>query len=370
MLLNDFSYYSNSTTSEKALLLCDIAKQGLGNCYNKVDQIQPPLKRTNGGFTMLSNIRYKIISQLGIETWIKYNPHDKNNLPDLWHYITQDFYQITSAGDLGLALWAAALKDNQAAQLFLTKLVTQWHSLKNQCNAVELAWALKGLSIIHRNERLNRQARYVLEDVYNQLTALYNPQTSLFAKHSRKGFANSVSRNIACFADQVYPILALSDYSQYFDDESASIMALSTADKICQLQGPQGQWWWHYDTKRGTVSEEYPVFSVHQDAMAPMALFAVDNVTSKDHTAYIEKGLQWLFFQNELKHQIAVPNKIIYRDIHRRELKKFYRYFRGSLNSVGLNTLAKVAQKNISGFKLNPECRPYHLGWILYTWAP
>ena len=40
-----------------------------------------------------------------------------------------------------------------------------------------------------------------------------------------------------------------------------------------RLQLPDGGWPWLFDAERGTVVERYEVYSVHQDAMAPMAFF-------------------------------------------------------------------------------------------------
>ena len=102
--------------------------------------------------------------------------------------------------------------------------------------------------------------------------------------------------------------------------------AVAVADTLCRLQGPKGQWWWHYDVKTGIVAEEYPVFSVHQDGMAPMALLAIDEAGGTDHSYCIQKGLSWLNEDNELIEQMVVANKgVIWRDIHRREIGKAYR---------------------------------------------
>ena len=58
--------------------------------------------------------------------------------------------------------------------------------------------------------------------------------------------------------------------------------SLQCANAICNLQGPLGQWWWHYDSMTGRVAERYPVYSVHQHAMAPMALFAAQDACNAD----------------------------------------------------------------------------------------
>ena len=70
-------------------------------------------------------------------------------------------------------------------------------------------------------------------------------------------------------------------------------MAIETADALCRLQGPAGQWWWIYDVERGTPAIRYPVYSIHQDAMGPMALLAVSLASEhkRDYTDAIWKSL-------------------------------------------------------------------------------
>ena len=74
------------------------------------------------------------------------------------------------------------------------------------------------------------------------------------------------------FAAQVYPIQALARLHRSADDQEALAVANSVAAAICTAQGEAGQWWWHYDGRTGGVVEGYPVYSVHQHAMGPMAL--------------------------------------------------------------------------------------------------
>ena len=66
---------------------------------------------------------------------------------------------------------------------------------------------------------------------------------------------------------------------------------LTTDTVICELQGPDGQWWWHYDTRTGKVVEGYPVYSVHQDSMAPMALLDLEDAGGPQHSEAITRGL-------------------------------------------------------------------------------
>jgi hypothetical protein len=175
---------------------------------------------------------------------------------------------------------------------------------------------------------------------------------------------------VACFSDQVYPILALSNYGAAFDDSQCVEYAANDAERICHLQGPLGQWWWHYDARCGRICEEYPVFSVHQDAMAPMAILASDRAGGADHVKEIELGLRWLFGDNELDTNMLLEEAgIIWRDIERREPGRLSRNLRAILCTAGIGPLHRLAGKCCTGFRINRECRPYHLGWILYAWA-
>ena len=88
--------------------------------------------------------------------------------------------------------------------------------------------------------------------------------------------ASSLGRlraHVGCFADQVYPIQALARLAAADGDAVAMGAANRCAAAICAVQGSAGQWWWHYDARDGSVVERFPVYSVHQHAMAPMALF-------------------------------------------------------------------------------------------------
>jgi hypothetical protein len=60
---------------------------------------------------------------------------------------------------------------------------------------------------------------------------------------------------------------------------------------------------------------------------------------------------------------------IIWRDIHRREIFKMFRLIRSFLITMGLTGAHQLSGKNLFGYVVNRECRPYELGWLLYAWA-
>lgn len=355
-------------------LLCNTAKQGLTNGYIN-SSVQLPyttrLKDCKQVKIIGKSLRYAAISQIGIARWLDYHAEDKTLLPNLFPAILSRISEIQHMGDAALTLWAAIESKESKPDRFVDVVLSLWSHQRDLCNAVELGWVVQAAVLCTKSE--NRQwaerIRPLLDDAYSRLKSLYCPQQRLFRRHNRKGRLK-VGRTISCFADQIYPILAMASYGVAFNDDWSIRCAASVVESICKFQGPLGQWMWHYDVNSGKVCEEYPIFSVHQDAMAPMAILAADKVSGADHTKNIELGLRWLLGNNELKENLIVPEKgIIWRDIERRELPKFSRFARSVCCVLQADQCHRLLGKPIWGFQVNRECRPYHLGWILYAWA-
>jgi len=370
---------TGSVTERKSLRqmvepLCSIAKASLGRYYMDADNVLP-FSATIGpdGEWKLSGVslRYVAISQIGIARWIDCHLADETYLPNLWPRIVDNRDRIKNIGDLALALWAGLTSKADNCKMFADALSTGWQSQANTCNAVELAWVLQACTLAVRGDNdFQVYLQPLMEEAKDRLLSLFKPQHSLFQRHNRASFGQAISRRIACFADQVYPILALCTYGRFFEDNQCIEIAQKTVERICQLQGPLGQWWWHYDTAKGQVCEEYPVFSVHQDAMAPMAIMASDRLTGQNHSREIERGLRWLWGQNELNECLVLYDAgLIWRDIEKREPAKISRSVRALLCVANLKLLHTLAGRSFLGFRVNRECRPYHLGWILYAWA-
>ena len=354
--------------------VCKTAKAGLCRFYEQSSTELPystTLSSHNEWKTHGISIRYAAISQIGIAEGLKTHPEDKAYLPNLWPKIANNHHKITDIGDIALALWAGVVGEKDRCELFAKELSTSWQSQANLCNAVELAWIVQSCTAaLSERKALELYIEPILNEARRRLLSLFRPQHNLFQRHNRSGFKEVISRRIACFADQVYPILALSNYGLLFNDKQSIEIAAKTTEQICRLQGPLGQWWWHYDTANGKVCEEYPVFSVHQDSMVPMAIMASDRVTSRNHTKEIKAGLQWILGNNELNQNLLLAEQgIIWRDIEKREPAKVSRSLRALLCVSGLRFLHSLADKCFIGFCINRECRPYELGWVLYAWA-
>ena len=175
--------------------------------------------------------------------------------------------------------------------------------------------------------------------------------------------------HIGCFADQVYPVQALARLAAATGRREALDAANRCAARICELQGPAGQWWWHYDVRDGSVVEGYPVYSVHQHAMAPMALFDLHECGGDDHRRSVALGLEWLTKHPEVFGSLVdEENSVVWRKVGRREAAKAARKLSAVTTSLHTGWHVPGMDAAMPPTQIDYECRPYELGWLLYAW--
>lgn len=99
---------------------------------------------------------------------------------------------------------------------------------------------------------------------------------------------------VANFADQIYSVQALA-FAAIADNHGAARDAADrAAARLVELQGPLGQWWWHYNPRSGDVAQSFPVYAVHQHAMAPMALMAAAAAGGTDQRDAVTLSHRWI----------------------------------------------------------------------------
>ena len=264
-------------------------------------------------------------------------------------------------GDAALVAWAARAvgADSDAAWQHVARLFASGGSQPT----VEIAWALAAATL----EPLVAGSSLQKELAAGLLRA-WNRRSSLFAHAAGDRGARA---HVACFADQVYPIFALSRFAAQQGDLEALDAAARCARRICMLQGADGQWWWHYDHRTGDVIERYPVYAIHQDAMAPMALRALQEAGGGRFEERTRNGLRWLERSPELHGQSLVTDgaPMVWRKVARREPLKATRYVQAACTRLHPRLRAPGADILFPAVAIDYEDRPYHWGWFLYAWA-
>jgi hypothetical protein len=175
--------------------------------------------------------------------------------------------------------------------------------------------------------------------------------------------------HVGSFADQVYPIQALARASAATGNDDWLAAANRTAAQICALQGPHGQWWWHYDARTGGVVEPFPVYSVHQHAMAPMVLFDLAEAGGEDHREQISLGVRWLETHPEVVEELIADRwGLVWRKVGRREPPKAARALHAAATAARPGARLRGLDRLLPPCVVDHECRPYELGWLLYAW--
>jgi hypothetical protein len=272
---------------------------------------------------------------------------------------------IDQVGDLGLLIWLCAeTAPARLADLFarfqVLSALERFEDAREQ-RTMELAWFLTGLASAKQVAASNLPDITDLAVKTFRLLMKNCGRQSMFAHLGNpSGFGSLLRAHIGTFADQVYPIIACARFAAAFAAAEALDLATNCAEMICRFQGPKGQWWWHYDSRRGQLAAKYPVFSVQQHGMAPMALLAMADISSFHCSEEIHKGLGWIAGENELEIDLRVSEEdIIWRSIHQSQYAAY---------SSDLFSMLRLPQ-SARGLRLRTECRPYELGWLLYAFA-
>ena len=275
-----------------------------------------------------------------------------------------DLEEPRELGEVALTAWAARMlhhPDSHKAVEALRRMdpVGEGHP------TVEFSWSLTALSIGGSDATDMAFAERIANDLMNS----FRKESGIFP-HGPVGRGLAALRShVSCFADFVYPIQALSHYHRTTGDTSAAEEACLSAETMCSLQGPAGQWWWHFDVRTGRILEHYPVYSVHQDSMAPMALHVLAEACGNDHFKSIENGLRWLVNPTEKTDSlIDTDRNVIWRKVYRREPRKLIRSVQAAASRIHQGCRLPAADLLFPPIRVDYETRPYHMGWILYAW--
>jgi hypothetical protein len=310
--------------------------------------------------------RYTAITLIGLaeaDDSVRASILGEHSLHDVCERLKQEAERSQNLGDVALITWAAQAVGYPDRRWAWQKLMSlRPHDAGHP--TVEAAWTLAALCV-DREAPCARQR----EQLAQRLLGSFSRRAHVFP-HLLGDQGKGLRAHVACFADQVYPIHALSHYFMLAGERAALQAAEACAGQICRLQGDAGQWWWHYDYRTGDVVEGYPVYAIHQDAMAPMALFALRQAGGADFSKELEKGLAWLEGCPELGggSLIDVDADLVWRKVARREPAKLSRALQAGASR--LHSALRVPGTDVAfpATAVDYEDRPYHLGWLFYAW--
>lgn len=264
----------------------------------------------------------------------------------------------------GMAMWASHNLGEELpgstldACRRLLKDEAAWRGFKAQ----DLGLLLSGASMLstHQDqpwrEATQRLFNYIRSELDGGVSGLFHDS------------ATGVRRTLVTYATNVYSTLACFHFGEAFENQDAIERALRCVNALARAQGPHGEWPWFYQSTTGKVLDPYQVYSVHQNGMAPAYLHHAVAHGDESAREQIRRGFEWVFGKNELgcsmlDHDLG----LIWRSHIRREpLERHRRAVRGVLRTVTGQEGSYIGK---AALKINRECRSYHLGWVLHSFA-
>ncbi len=307
------------------------------------------------------SLRYSIMVLLGMtrhEATTGSSATDLVRLHGLVHAERRDL----TAGDLGLLLWADVRRASPLSSdtiKDLRRLLAEPEVLA-PLEGMEIGWLQVGAA---GAVAAGLDAMDIFELVDGEMERR-RTSSSLFMHHRRRGMRGRFPN----FATQIYAVLALAETTRCGLRDSAVQHGIELADRLVELRRSDAAWPWLYDTRRGVVAEQFELYSVHQDAMAPMAFFALGEVTGEQRfiDAAIE-GHEWCYGNNELGFDFYDADQpFAHRAIRRRGLADQLCLAANTTLSLATSSSARL---DVGQLEVNATCRPYHLGWILEAWS-
>lgn len=363
---------NGSGASRTVTELVPLALEGLTRMYAPDAQAFPQTVRavhTPAGVVVRpegESLRYTAIAALGLAT----QPEDVqrqvlagSTAAGVATAATERAERTDDVGSVALAVWAAVETGAEVGASLWRRLESIGTST-TPITTVECSWAATALAASD-SPRLREASRKVTA----RLTAVQGPG-GLFPHTIPARHAGRLRAHVGCFADQVYPIQALARVGHLTGDTAMLARADDCAAAICDLQGRHGQWWWHYDSRARSVVEGYPVYSVHQHAMAPMALSELAELGGADHADRVTRGVEWLDQHPEVLGELISPrHAVVWRKVGRREPPKAARVLSAGLTSLAPRARIPAVDRVLPPTRIDYECRPYELGWLLYAWG-
>jgi len=282
---------------------------------------------------------------------------------DVCRRLVEDIHASKNLGDVALSLWALNSFGHEGRQIVYSRLA-ELNPDEAGYPVVELSWALTALCLDREESVVPLRDR-----IAGRLMGSFGKKSGIFP-HLLGGKSGGARSHVSCFADMVYPIQALSHYHRVAGNSEALDVAARCAERICCLQGDAGQWWWHYDYRTGEVIERYPVYAIHQDAMGPMALFALKDAKGPYFEKELRLGMEWLERSPELEGNSLVDPEadIVWRKVARREPGKTSRFLQAAASRIHPALRVPGLDKLFPPLSVDYEDRPYHLGWLLHAW--
>ncbi len=257
---------------------------------------------------------------------------------------------VWTAGSIGMQIPAPALSELES--------IMQDDAFLKSATSQTMSWLIFALLAAHGD-----YIKYA-HKLVQYMSARYMDKETHLVRHKPSGFRSDWSS----FAASCYTAYVFLYYAKICSNERVHNLGIKIARKLVELQGAQGQWPWYYYVPGGVVADYYQVYSVHQEAMAPLFLLEAIDQGYDEFRKPLIKGFKWILGENELgQSMVSTEHSLIWRSVVRNsQMEKCVRFARG-LASKFFGYKSKPVSND--SLYINRECRSYELGWALWAFA-
>jgi hypothetical protein len=357
-------------SQQEVSALCSIAAKALLALFDGTEMLfsQRITLRERAFRREAASPRCTAVALLGLKCLSNSGQRQPFDLASIENAVFQDTSWIEGVGDLGVLIQFAAEYNPDRLALLADHfdLATALNSFPDgrEARTAALSCFLAGIS----HAKLSSPDSLpdltdAAVDTYHLIQENQGPG-GIFAHAGLPGLLQQpFSNRFGTIADQMHAIYALTTFARAFGIEEPLADALNCANTIRALQGDKGQWWFLYDKRSSQIVNRYPVRSICQNGMAPMALLALAEATGQDFDDAICSGLSWVAGANELAVDLRDwEHGIIWDSIEPRS--RITNFCDSALNLIHCSR--KSPDENL---RVRFEARPDHFGWLLYALA-
>jgi hypothetical protein len=265
-------------------------------------------------------------------------------------------------GELGLALWAESRADGGAVNEITSLIAAKTPGGFEQIPLKRLAWLVSGMTEAMTRIGGGSQLDSLLDQAEQALRARVVGRTGLMSDlhHRFEG-------NLTPVSGQLYSLIALCQLERAGKDAAAR-PARNLLSALLELQRDDGSWPGIVDPVRGEAAALYPVFTVTQVSLAPIALrlarelgFDGEIDTARD------AAIAWARGENRLGFDLVHENEArLDRGIMP---KRRPGAVARSFTAAARRLRGRLVEPDRSDLILDPDVSSEDLGWVLEAWA-
>lgn len=270
---------------------------------------------------------------------------------------------VRNIGDLGLLMAVLSeIEDGVSTRRILRRLVDRTSDDANlrMLNVQDLCWLMWGA--VSAYEKGFAEAPQLADRCFTALVTVFLEPGHALPRHTSRGMRG----DIVSFGSSVYFLQAIYLYWRQFASSRALELFRRGVSAVVAAQGPNGEWPWLLNTGDARPLELYPVFSVHQHSMAMLFLLPAMEIGLDGVEQAMARSVSWITGANQLGVSMLQEDPFfVYRSLERRDaVPRAQRYLRArwALSSGRTGHLEPNGK-----LRVNTECRPYEMAWILYT---